>query len=147
MGEIRIVGPGKTRGYPYPICKKKVSPILRDLYQCMLIHLFCVLVLLLYGHHCRRKLLMSFLVLIYFGTTGRNKAELSVLQLGDASIEVTELLCSGESIPSATFFTKYDNYISRYKKYSAALSEMEAVGGFEYAAKIGRFVDFLMYNA
>ena len=22
MGEIRIVGPGKTRGYPYPICKK-----------------------------------------------------------------------------------------------------------------------------
>ena len=72
---------------------------------------------------------------------------LSVLQLGDASIEVTELLCSGESIPSATFFTKYDNYISRYKKYSAALSEMEAVGGFEYAAKIGRSVDFLMYNA
>ena len=23
MGEIRIVGPGKTRGYPYPVCKKK----------------------------------------------------------------------------------------------------------------------------
>ena len=22
MGEIRIVGPGKTRGYPYPVCKK-----------------------------------------------------------------------------------------------------------------------------
>ena len=22
--EIRIVGPGKTRGYPYPVCKKKV---------------------------------------------------------------------------------------------------------------------------
>ena len=22
MGEIRIVGLGKTRGYPYPICKK-----------------------------------------------------------------------------------------------------------------------------
>ena len=21
MGEIRIVGPGKTRGYPYPVCK------------------------------------------------------------------------------------------------------------------------------
>ena len=20
MGEIRIVGPGKTRGYPYPVC-------------------------------------------------------------------------------------------------------------------------------
>ena len=22
MGEIRIVGPGKRRGYPYPVCKK-----------------------------------------------------------------------------------------------------------------------------
>ena len=22
MGEIRIVGLGKTRGYPYPVCKK-----------------------------------------------------------------------------------------------------------------------------
>ena len=21
MGEIRIVGPSKTRGYPYPVCK------------------------------------------------------------------------------------------------------------------------------
>ena len=25
MGEIRIVGPGKTRGYPYPQCKKSCS--------------------------------------------------------------------------------------------------------------------------
>ena len=25
MGEIRIVGPGKTRGYPYPVCKKMPS--------------------------------------------------------------------------------------------------------------------------
>ena len=25
MGEIRIVGPGKTRGYPYPICKNMFS--------------------------------------------------------------------------------------------------------------------------
>ena len=24
MGEIRIVGPGKTRGYPYPVCKKLI---------------------------------------------------------------------------------------------------------------------------
>ena len=24
MGEIRIVGPGETRGYPYPVCKKWV---------------------------------------------------------------------------------------------------------------------------
>ena len=22
MGEIKIVGPDKTRGYPYPVCKK-----------------------------------------------------------------------------------------------------------------------------
>ena len=27
MGEIRIVGPGKTRGYPYPVCKKKIYKI------------------------------------------------------------------------------------------------------------------------
>ena len=25
MGEIRIVGPGKRHGYPYPVCKKAVS--------------------------------------------------------------------------------------------------------------------------
>ena len=25
MGEIRIVGSGKTRGYPYPVCKKILS--------------------------------------------------------------------------------------------------------------------------
>ena len=25
MGEIRIVGPGKTRGYPYPVCKNELS--------------------------------------------------------------------------------------------------------------------------
>ena len=24
MGEIRIVSPGKTRGYPYPVCKKRI---------------------------------------------------------------------------------------------------------------------------
>ena len=23
MGEIRFVGTGETRGYPYPVCKKK----------------------------------------------------------------------------------------------------------------------------
>ena len=25
MGEIRIVGAGKTLGYPYPVCKKEFS--------------------------------------------------------------------------------------------------------------------------
>ena len=25
MGEIRFVGPGKTRGYPYLVCKKQFS--------------------------------------------------------------------------------------------------------------------------
>ena len=25
MGEIRIVGPGKKYGYPYPVCKKEFS--------------------------------------------------------------------------------------------------------------------------
>ena len=25
MGEIRIVSPGRTRGYPYPVCKKRQS--------------------------------------------------------------------------------------------------------------------------
>ena len=29
MGEIRIVGPGKTRGYPYPVCKKMESICLK----------------------------------------------------------------------------------------------------------------------
>ena len=24
MGEIRMVGPGKTRGYPYPVRKKRI---------------------------------------------------------------------------------------------------------------------------
>ena len=24
MGEIRIVGPGKTPGYPYPVCKNNI---------------------------------------------------------------------------------------------------------------------------
>ena len=27
MGEIRIVGPGKTHGYPYPVCKKEQSDL------------------------------------------------------------------------------------------------------------------------
>ena len=25
MGELRIVGPGKTRGYPFSVCKKEFS--------------------------------------------------------------------------------------------------------------------------
>ena len=25
MGEIRIVSPSKTHGYPYPVCKKELS--------------------------------------------------------------------------------------------------------------------------
>ena len=32
--EIRIVGPGKTRGYPYPVCKNKY------LYYTIPIHVF-----------------------------------------------------------------------------------------------------------
>ena len=28
MGEIRFVGTGETRGYPYPVCKKFHSQIL-----------------------------------------------------------------------------------------------------------------------
>ena len=30
MGEIRIVGPGKTRRYPYPVCEKKWLMFLDD---------------------------------------------------------------------------------------------------------------------
>ena len=30
MGEIRFVGPGKTRGYPYPVCKKKIFTLYKD---------------------------------------------------------------------------------------------------------------------
>ena len=29
MGEIRIVNPGKTHGYPYPVCKKEFSASLK----------------------------------------------------------------------------------------------------------------------
>ena len=32
MGEIRIVGPGKTRGYPYPVCKKSLYCIATRIY-------------------------------------------------------------------------------------------------------------------
>ena len=28
MGEIRIVVPGKTRGYPYPVCKNTIAKLL-----------------------------------------------------------------------------------------------------------------------
>ena len=28
MGEIRIVGQSKTRGYPYPVSNNKVNPII-----------------------------------------------------------------------------------------------------------------------
>ena len=27
MGEIRIVGPGKTRGSPYPVCKNNLYKV------------------------------------------------------------------------------------------------------------------------
>ena len=27
MGEIRIVGPGKTRGYPYLVCKRRICSL------------------------------------------------------------------------------------------------------------------------
>ena len=35
MGEIRIVGPGKTRGYPYPVCKKEFSSIAKTRTKCV----------------------------------------------------------------------------------------------------------------
>ena len=35
---------------------------------------------------------------------------------------------------------KYDDYMASYRKYAAAFSDMEAVGGFEYAVKEGRLV-------
>ena len=62
------------------------------------------------------------------------------IQIGDASIEIAELLRTGESLPSGSFFTKYDDYMACYRKYATAFSDMEAVGGFEYAVKEGRLV-------
>ena len=35
MGEIRIVGPGKTRGYPYPVCKKEFSRTAKNKTNCL----------------------------------------------------------------------------------------------------------------
>ena len=37
MGEIRIIGPGKKRGYPYPVCKKNVY--VEDFLKCLLFKL------------------------------------------------------------------------------------------------------------
>ena len=37
MGEIRIVGPGKTRGYPYPVCKKEFALLLAVLENSVLL--------------------------------------------------------------------------------------------------------------
>ena len=42
------------------------------------------------------------------------------IQLGDASIEVAELLRTGESLSSGLFFTKYDDYMTSYRKYPIA---------------------------
>ena len=44
MGEIRIVGPGETRGYPYPVCKKMT--VIRHIKVQMLVILMRVTVLL-----------------------------------------------------------------------------------------------------
>ena len=35
MGEIRIVGPGITRGYPYPVCKK-ITYLLANAFPCLM---------------------------------------------------------------------------------------------------------------
>ena len=35
MGEIRIVSPGKTRGYPYPVCKKEISSTAKKYKVCI----------------------------------------------------------------------------------------------------------------
>ena len=34
MGEIRFVGTGETRGYPYPVCKKCTVIIISFLLDC-----------------------------------------------------------------------------------------------------------------
>ena len=31
MGEIRIVGPGKTRRYPYPVCKNIIEHTIQEI--------------------------------------------------------------------------------------------------------------------
>ena len=35
MGEMRIVNPGKTRGYPYPACKKEFSSTAKKGINCV----------------------------------------------------------------------------------------------------------------
>ena len=86
--------------------------------------------------------MFSVKVFIY---NGHLTLKIILLQLGEASIEVTSLLREGESLVSASFFTKYDMYIDKYKDYSIALSEMEAVGGFEFAAKTGRYSNISVF--
>ena len=36
MGVIRIVGPGETRGYPYPVCKKEFSSTAKQNKLCLI---------------------------------------------------------------------------------------------------------------
>ena len=39
MGEIRFVGTGETRGYPYLVCKKYIYYIMRNIDQAMMMRL------------------------------------------------------------------------------------------------------------
>ena len=43
MGEIRFVGTGETRGYPYPVCKKEFSCVPdKDIRVFVLTSILCV---------------------------------------------------------------------------------------------------------
>lgn len=60
--------------------------------------------------------------------------------MGIAGAELTDKLCRGESILSASLFTFYDEFVSELKKYSTAYEDMVASGGFEYCTKNARLV-------
>lgn len=59
-------------------------------------------------------------------------------QFGQASVELTDLLSKGGNLLTSSLFMQYEDYVSTLKKYSAALEDMLAAGGFEFAAKNAR---------
>ncbi|XP_052771855.1 alsin-like [Mya arenaria] len=55
--------------------------------------------------------------------------------VGSLSVELTELLCHGEPLTSASFFTHYEVYLEKLKAYSIVFEDMIAASGYEYATK------------
>lgn len=60
------------------------------------------------------------------------------IQVGAASLQLTQILKTGSEITQAYIFSNYEDFIDEFKKYSQSFSDVLAVGGFEYCGKNGR---------